>query len=358
MMVLVDIQKRFESVEGKENQNWEKLKTLLLSEDKESVVQGMNLLENLDEQVYYDGICTFLEEDESGNWKLKGGLECGNALALKVEILRMAEENVGHEIKEAFEKGFLEEMFVGVCGEIEVGDLSESQKERLLSKVSDMVEVKREKGHFLIMKYQVTQVVWESVTGQNPSRFRGGSRPVESVSWFDCIMFANMLSEKEGFERVYEIPEGMEEACRNQTSSYDNSIDKYAQHIKVNEGANGYRLPTEVEGEYAAKGGENYNYTGGNDLDEVGWYSGNSGGKTHGVGQKNANGYGLYDMSGNVWEWCYYEGQDKATYRRGRGGAWLSDEWYCVVSYLSWFCPSDRSSSGGVRFLRSVPKYS
>ena len=97
-------------------------------------------------------------------------------------------------------------MFVGVCGEIEFEELSESQKERLLSKVCEMVEVKGEEERFLVMKYQVTQALWESMTRSNPSHFRGASRPVENVSWFDCILFANQLSEKEGLEKVYEIP--------------------------------------------------------------------------------------------------------------------------------------------------------
>jgi formylglycine-generating enzyme len=353
-MTLVEIQKRFENAfdNEKENQNWEKLKTLLLSEDKESVVQGMNLIENLDEQVYYDGICTFLEDGGNGNWKLKDGLGCGNDLALKVEILRMAEENLGHEIKEAFENGSLEEMFVSVCGEIEVEELSESQKERLLSKVSEMVEVKGQEGRFSVMKYQVTQVFWESLTGSNPSHFRGASRPVEQVSWFDCVIFANMFSEKLGLEKVYEIPEGMEEACRNQTDSYDTSIDKYAQHVKVNTSANGYRLPTAVEWEYGVKGGENYTYAGSNDLNEVGWYTDNSGRKTHGVGQKKSNGYGLYDISGNVWEWCF--DADLPSIRLRRGGGWSNKVQYCEVSYRGRSYPSRRCIDYGVRFFSDL----
>ena len=91
---------------------------LLFSGDKENVVMGMNLLETLDEEVYYDGICTFLKDDGNGNWTLNADLICENDLALKVEILRMAEENIGHEIKDGFEKGCFDEMFVGVCGEI------------------------------------------------------------------------------------------------------------------------------------------------------------------------------------------------------------------------------------------------
>ena len=145
-MKLKEIQKRFEQATEKEH--WEKLQVLLFSEDKENVVMGMNLLESLDEEVYYDGVCSFLEDDEKGNWTLNADLSCENYLALKVGILRMAEENVGHEIKEAFENGCFDEMFVGVCGEIEVSELSESQRERLLSKVGEMVEVKREEGSF------------------------------------------------------------------------------------------------------------------------------------------------------------------------------------------------------------------
>jgi formylglycine-generating enzyme len=357
-MTLVEIQKRFENAfdneKEKENQNWEKLKTLLLSEDKESVVQGMNLIENLDEQVYYDGICTFLEDDGSGNWKLKEGLGSRNDLALKVEILRMAEENLGHEIKTSFENGSLEEMFVGVCGEIEVGELSESQKERLLSKVSEMVEVKGQEGRLSVMKYQVTQVFWESVTGSNPSDFRGASRPVEQVSWLDCVIFANKWSEREGLDKVYEIPEGMEEGCKNQTSWRDEGIEHYSSKVKVKEEANGYRLPTEAEWEYAAEGGYYYDYAGSNDLDEVGWYDENSGRKTHGVGQKKSNGYGLYDMSGNVWEWCFDEDPDDSSFRVGRGGCWDYDAERCRVSYRSWAFPSSRRRGRGVRFFRSV----
>ena len=101
-MNLVDIQKRFDTATEKEY--WSRLHDFLCSDKKESVAQGMNLLENLDEEVYYDGVCSFLEDDGKGNWTLNALLSCENELALKVEILRMVEENVGYEIKKSFEK--------------------------------------------------------------------------------------------------------------------------------------------------------------------------------------------------------------------------------------------------------------
>ena len=177
---------------------------------------------------------------------------------------------------------------------------------------------------------------------------------MEQVSWLDSVIFANQLSEKEGLEKVYEIPEGMEEGCKNQTSWRDESIDHYASKVKVNESANGYRLPTSAEWEYAARGGEDYTYAGSDDLDEVGWYNGNSGEETHGVGQKKSNGYGLYDMSGNVWEWCFDKRSDDSSYRVFRGGSWFSNARGCEVSLRFRGYPSFRNNDYGVRLFRSV----
>jgi len=188
--------------------------------------------------------------------------------------------------------------------------------------------------NYSIGKYPVTQDLWERVMGDNPSHFKGSSRPVEQVSWFDCVDFCNKLSEKEGLEKAYTI-NGKEVEC---TFSSE-----------------GYRLPTEEEWVFAAKANQDFEYSGSDNIDEVAWYGEDrETGSTHGVGQKKANGFGLYDMSGNVWEWCwawFEKGRD----RGGRGGSWSGDARVARLSGRYWFFPSLRRNYRGFRLSRTIP---
>ena len=162
---------------------------------------------------------------------------------------------------------------------------------------------------YYIGKYEVRQSEWEAVMGNNPSGFKGADLPVECVSWSDCHKFIQRLNALTGL---------------------------------------GFKLPTEAQWEYAARGGrlsKGYKYSGSNDLEEVGWYASNSGGCAHPVAQKRPNELGLYDMSGNVWEWCedWYGGYRvtsqsdplgaaSGSSRVSRGGSWGGGAGGCRVS--------------------------
>lgn len=186
---------------------------------------------------------------------------------------------------------------------------------------------------FFLSKYQVTQNVYFRVMGENPSVFRGSENPVESVSWTDCIDFCNKLSEQSGLRRCYEIGE--------KTSILDKT-------------ANGYRLPTEAEWEYACKAGSKKPRYG--ELSEIGWYEGNSSGTPHAVGLKKPNEWGLYDMLGNVWEWCedLYDPEVYGTYRVFRGGGWNDPERGCLATNRRRSMQSYQIDDLGFRIARSI----
>lgn len=203
---------------------------------------------------------------------------------------------------------------------------------------------------FSILATEVTQELYESVMGENPSKFNGEKNlPVEQVSWYDAVYFCNKLSAKCGLTPVYAV------AGETDVGKWG-----YAPHItgtvSQNENASGYRLPTMKEWQYAAKGGQNYNYSGSGNLDEVGWHRENSGSKTHPVAQKDPNGYGLYDMSGNVWEWCWDSSNSDSDRRYNCGGSWSNFASYCEVGYEHWNRADSPNNFLGFRIVCSTGK--
>ena len=183
------------------------------------------------------------------------------------------------------------------------------------------------KRNFKMLCTEVTQKLYTSVMGSNPSYYKGDNNPVEKVSWYDAIYFCNKLSIKFGFTPVYAVDGKTDVATWNYTPHNGDSI---LGEVTQNTKANGFRLPTVEEWRYAARGGQNYTYSGSNNLDEVGWYDDNSGDRSHPVAQKKANGYGLYDMSGNVWEWCWDSFIDYR-YRDRCGGSCYGYGYDCKV---------------------------
>jgi formylglycine-generating enzyme required for sulfatase activity len=216
---------------------------------------------------------------------------------------------------------------------------------------------------FLICSTQVVQKVWNFVMSNNPANFEGYNLPVEQISWYDCIEFCNKLSIMAGFTPCYKI--------ETETSDPNNrnKNDNIKQTITCDWKADGYRLASEAEWEFAAKGGNNSNffiYSGSDDVNQAAWFKDNSGYKTQNVAQKQANELGLYDMSGNVWEWCWDwyvaygnvdltnpRGPAAGAYRLLRGGSWADSINYQRCSGRGSESPFGRYSSIGFRLVRA-----
>jgi sulfatase modifying factor 1 len=199
---------------------------------------------------------------------------------------------------------------------------------------------------FFMDKFPVTQDLYERVMGEvkNRSKFRGGDRPVENVSWFEAVVFCNLLSDEVGLKRVYAIK---------------------GDEVTPDWTADGFRLPTEAEWEYACRAGTSGGRYG--EIDKIAWYKDNSNESTHGVGKKQPNSWGLFDMLGNVWEWCWdwkgsypkedtvdWRGPEEGSYRVMRGGSWLNYRQDCRATSCYWRLPTHRDVYVGFRLARSL----
>ena len=250
------------------------------------------------------------------------------------------------------------------CGEKKVDVQKALEKENY--KASDlMVAVPGQ--NFSILATEVTQDLYESVMGENPSKFKGEKNlPVECVSWIDAVSFCNKLSEKEGLKPCYSYKESTNAAQwdldNNEMSDWsENKWKKFNKNFVCDTAANGYRLPTVAEWQLAAMGGQVFKCSGSDNLDEVGWYDGNSEEKTQPVAQKKPNGYGLYDMSGNVGEWCgdldeYLLDSNGNSFRYVCGGSWFSYAYGCEVGGRDWYLANCTGSNLGFRVVRSSSK--
>ncbi|UNP78889.1 formylglycine-generating enzyme family protein [Bacillus nitratireducens] len=188
---------------------------------------------------------------------------------------------------------------------------------------------------FLLAKYAVTMELYDAITNNTSNIFKDNNKPVVNISWNDAIAFCNLLSKKAGLKEYY-------------------SINENGQKVSCNLDSNGYRLPSEAEWQYACKAGTTgYIYE---ELKEIAWYNENSDGHIHEVGKKEPNAWGLYDMLGNVWEWCYdlYDEKVYGSYRIFRGGSWAEEARGCGATCRRRSHPTFHIDDLGFRLARSI----
>lgn len=197
---------------------------------------------------------------------------------------------------------------------------------------------------FLMSRYPVTCAQYAAITAAEQALqsgavalATGSDKPIVDVCWREAIVFCNALSSRLGLQRCYTISDDGEE-------------------VSVDWSAEGYRLPTEAEWEYACRAGDKRLQYG--TLDEVAWFRENSGESLHQVGQKAPNAWGLHDMIGNVWEWCWdlYDPEVYGSYRIFRGGGWFDQHWGCTASARRKSHPTFRIEDLGFRLARNLAR--
>lgn len=230
---------------------------------------------------------------------------------------------------------------------------------------------------FYMSDHEVTRGEYKAVMGSDPSTAKAYDKdgnkltgddavknnPVNYISWYDALVYCNTRSIKENLTPCYSIsgstnPDDWGSVPTNNNSTWNAATCDFE--------ADGYRLPTEAEWEWAARGGENYTYAGSDDIDEVAWYTSNTNDTgTRDVKTKKKNGYGLYDMSGNVWEWCWdwygsissdtlASGSASGSNRCQRGGSWIDNASLAQVADRYNSSQNGRGNNFGFRVVRNA----
>ncbi|MCR5605851.1 MAG: formylglycine-generating enzyme family protein [Treponema sp.] len=242
---------------------------------------------------------------------------------------KLANVKNGIELRECFDKYYEKLKIKYRIKKLEDIDFQKAKKKILNELHKSFIPIPA--ATYSVCKYQVTQKLFQLVMGVNPSEELGWDYPVNTVNWYDTIIFCNKLSKLDGKEAVYSINGETDFEKWNINDDNQEEIS-----INVNENASGYRLLTKKERIAAAKGGESFDFPGGNNADFIMWYMGNSSETdkakmsfVHDIGLKQPNGYGLYDMSGNIEEWVW----DTVSYdkysRYAMGGCFSSMDFDC-----------------------------
>jgi len=316
----------------------------------------------------FDGVLKLVEFGSRGEIRLSAEVpEHAQSLVSTLILLTAAEAAPGHPLQVLLISSQLDRLFLWSFEQIQWSLVPEWAQERLYNSALSMISIEGgrytiggvfedEKPNFStyldsfeVSRYPVLQLTYEATIKQNPSVFIGASRPVDNISWYDSVRFCNTLSRNHGLEEAYEIEFGDDP------------------QVHWNREANGFRLLSEAEWEVAARGGEEHLFSGSNRLADVAWFRENTNRQTCSVARRQPNGYGLYDMSGNLFEWCWdwygcypdmgvknYAGPADGERKVRRGGSWKSALEGCTVSFRSDRFPHYTSDNLGFRIARSI----
>lgn len=224
-----------------------------------------------------------------------------------------------------------------------------------------------------VCKYPVTKKMWLDIMGEISLETERNNEPAENITWWKALEFCNKLSEKYSLEPVYDLSKSKQGilVIRELKGKTIKTIDPKMANFKNTEG---FRLPTEIEWEWFARGGQvaieqgtfDYKYSGSNNIDEVAWYVENSNYLIQNVGLKMPNQLGLFDCSGNIWEWCYdteemenikslhFNFDPSSAYRRIRGGSWLHSAESCTTLYRIFETAAYVVLNTGFRIVRTI----
>ncbi len=345
--------------------SWDDLIFTLFSAD-ERVIKPT--IKKIKRHNLFDGILKLIEFGPRGEIRLSAEVPThAESVVSTLILLIAAEAKVGHPLQVLLVSSQLDRLFLWSFERIQWSLVPEWAQERLYNAALTMMPIDSGRYSiggtlddeqpnfsvylegFEISKYPVLQLTYESTLKRNPSVFVGATRPVDNISWYEAVRFCNALSRNHGLDAAYEIEFGDDP------------------DVHWNKNSNGFRLLSEVEWEVAARGGEDHFFSGSDRLADVGWFRDNSGRQTNSVARRQCNGYGIYDMSGNVFEWCWdwydsypgigvknYAGPPEGERKVRRGGSWKSAELGCSLSFRSDRFPHYVSDNLGFRIARSI----
>ena len=324
---------------------WAKVYHMMFSGSLQSIRAGLEIIHNMD---WYDALAKFVVVDGVGNISIKPHIPMSDRPVLAFTIVScLQREEASGWIAASYAEGSMVNLIVLAAGLDILPEVPKWLEDILLDSLLSMAVVTGGRfqignpttgamrdeqirvesiDSFQICKFPVVQFLYHYLTGENPSGCLGWLNPVDTVSWLDAVHFCNHLSEVSGLQKAYSIGDRV---------TWDRSAD-------------GYRLATEVEWEIAAKGEALTSYAGGESAAEVALYSAV---QSTAVGRLKSNDFGLFDMSGNIWEWCWDRDQDLA---RRKGGSWMSTERASQVWFRSMRRVDFLSPTQGFRVCRNI----